>query len=152
MTKVRLIFSTLALIISSSTIAQEIPSHLEGNIIHSTPKLTTVACEDLSWLIRNPTQRNVGFPWNGCGEFTITVNLEFIEIETVVVVCCVEGICIPNIQLPNNVDLPDDLIATIEDSDSVRVGAALVSIRPGSYAFHRNGELIGLQYQVQLSK
>ena len=152
MTKVTLILAMLASVTSSFTIAQEVPPHLEGNIIHTTPKSTTVACQDLSWLIQNPTQRNLGFPWNGCGEFTITVNLDLIEIETVVVVCCVEGICIPNIQLPNHVDLPDDLIARIGDSDSLRVGTTLVSIRPGDYKIGRNGDLFQVAYEVQLTK
>lgn len=150
MKKLLLCIALLVLAITQAN-AQKNNGSQHHQIIKSTPSYELVATRDLSWI--QPTgQRSTGFPWNGCGEFTITIDLIYMQVETVVVVCCVQGICIPNVQLPVQVDISDSEPLEITQSSTEVVGNHQISIRPGTYTVGEDGGIQDLTYLVRTSK
>ena len=120
-------------------------------MIESTASFDLVSCSNLSWIYESG-QRTTGFPWNGCGEFVVTVDLVYVQVETVIVVCCVDGICIPNVQLPEGVEISDGQQIGITRSSIEQIGSYQISLRPGQYIVRENGRVQDLNYLVKTFK
>lgn len=150
----RLLLCSLGLLvlgISQAQAQKKNSNNQHHQIIESNESYDLVSCSDLTW-VNSSGQRTTGFPWNGCGEFVVTIDLVYVQVETVIVVCCVEGICIPNVQLPQGVEINDGQQIGITQSSIEQIGSYQISVRPGQYIVQENGRLLDLNYLVKTYK
>lgn len=110
---------------------------------------TTVNSEELVRIFDQDEGVNLitGF----CQDITVTINLQFIEIETTITICCSNDpyICIPIIDtraMNGQNPLPNDL--EITNSSSVNEGSYTISIVNGRYPVNSKGEISGLKYKL----
>jgi hypothetical protein len=86
-----------------------------------------------------------------CHDFNVTIDLQFMEIETTITICCAEEIygCIPvpGTRVKNDQgEYPNDL--EINNSSTVTQGRYNISIVDGRYTLNKKGEIIDLKYKV----
>lgn len=98
---------------------------------------------------KNPNSRNLDiFPWNGCNDFEVTIDLEYVQVTTTIRVCCTMGICIPHGTVGTREVTTFPPTVEILTSSSVDYNGQQISIAKGEYRLDSTGKLQGLRYKV----
>lgn len=96
-----------------------------------------------------PNSRSLDiFPWNGCNDFEITIDLEYVQITTTITVCCAMGLCIPHGTVDNRQVTTFPATVQIISSNSVDYNGQQISIAKGEYRLDSTGKLQELRYKV----
>ncbi|PQB05147.1 hypothetical protein [Aureitalea marina] len=88
------------------------------------------------------------FPWNGCNDFEVTIDLEYVQVTTTIMVCCAMGICIPHGTVSNREVTRFPATIEIVSSNYVDYNGQKISIALGTYAIDSSGKLQELRYKV----
>lgn len=114
----------------------------------------SIVTNDLAGYIdsSNGSESRLGFPFNGCHEFEIEVSAEYMGIgggvTTVILVCCVRALCIPNFGNRTQAGIKPGSSFTINDSSTVTFGDHTINIANGVYSINAQGEIVDLKYEV----
>ena len=98
---------------------------------------------------KNPNARNLDlFPWNGCNDFEVTIDLEYVQVTTTIRVCCTMGICIPHGTVGTREVTTFPPTVQILTSNYVEYNGQQISIAKGEYKVDSSGKLQELRYKV----
>lgn len=140
--------------IEPATCLAQVPvSQIQHLIIDSNKDEDIFVTDDLSDIfVYENNSRTIGFPWNGCHEFTVTIDLELGQVTTVIMLCCTRGVCIPHTQLAEQVNVNNLSTAEIVQSTLSRSGNYTIAVEKGRYGIDKAGQLKDLKYRVTRKK
>lgn len=92
----------------------------------------------------------LGYPRNGCHEYSVTVSVYFVEVETSFHHCCVNGVCtVGGLFEKTSKEFMDGTEEfTLLDSSSWTVDKYTVSLAEGDYTVGKNGDIKDMRYKV----
>ena len=105
---------------------------------------------DLSTVIDKHNKSPEVWPWNGCKEFTITVQIKVVEVEFVTLICCTQGVCFP--QNTQKSPFSGHKQIDITSSSKVNYGNYTIKIANGTYLIDKHGRPMNLNYVVEKNK
>ncbi|PKA84094.1 hypothetical protein ATE92_2264 [Ulvibacter sp. MAR_2010_11] len=118
-----------------------------AQVVSSNSEYTIIHANDLKD-ITNGNTRGGGFPWEGCREFTVTIDVEIFSIETTVLLCCVQGVCIPNVTGGSEIENRSSNRVYVKNSSSLQVGNFTIRILEGYYNLNNDNEITNLTYEI----
>lgn len=158
--KLGLSFFKLMIVFSCGKDDIVIPLYEEDTISETEIDTTDVSGEilymyDLTSLIEVNSEayserENIGFPINGCHEFTVGVSLSIFTVQTDVLVCCVRAICAPYLNKGNAGYGQKSMSNKMEvvNSSEVVFRNYTISIADGKYNLDKKGYIINPKFKV----